>query len=39
MWQPSDDVVKKLQQLYLDVEGLLEGANEKSTNNVAKKRK
>lgn len=30
MWQASDDMKKQLQQLYLSIEGLLEGANEKS---------
>ncbi|MDR2719396.1 MAG: cobaltochelatase subunit CobN [Nitrososphaerota archaeon] len=29
MWRPSDNVVKELQKLYLEVEGLLEGVNEK----------
>jgi cobaltochelatase CobN len=39
MWRPSDDVVKELQRLYLEVEGLLEGANEKSPNKLEKKQK
>jgi cobaltochelatase CobN len=39
MWRPSDDVVKELQRLYLEVEGLLEGANENSTNNMVRKQK
>jgi cobaltochelatase CobN len=29
MWQASEDMKKQLQQLYLNIEGLLEGANEK----------
>lgn len=28
MWQASDDMKKKLQQLYLSIEGLLEGEND-----------
>jgi cobaltochelatase CobN len=29
MWHASEDMKKQLQQLYLQIEGLLEGANEK----------
>jgi cobaltochelatase CobN len=29
MWQASDDMKKQLQQLYLNIEGLLEGENDK----------
>ena len=29
MWQATEDMKKELQQIYLTVEGLLEGANEK----------
>jgi cobaltochelatase CobN len=29
MWQASEDMKKQLQQLYLNIEGLLEGTNEK----------
>jgi cobaltochelatase CobN len=29
MWQASEDMKKRLQQLYLQIEGLLEGASEK----------
>ncbi|MCL1976627.1 MAG: cobaltochelatase subunit CobN [Candidatus Bathyarchaeota archaeon] len=37
MWQASDDVTKELQKLYLEIEGLLESANEKTTNKPEKK--
>jgi cobaltochelatase CobN len=30
MWQASDDMKADLQKLYLEIEGILEGANEKS---------
>jgi cobaltochelatase CobN len=29
LWQTSEEMKKQLQQLYLQIEGLLEGANEK----------
>jgi cobaltochelatase CobN len=31
LWQPSEDMKKQLQQLYLNIEGLLEGISEKKT--------
>ncbi|MDR2700026.1 MAG: cobaltochelatase subunit CobN [Nitrososphaerota archaeon] len=37
MWSASDEVTKELQKLYLDIEGLLEGANDKTINKMEKK--
>ncbi|MCL1970646.1 MAG: cobaltochelatase subunit CobN [Candidatus Bathyarchaeota archaeon] len=37
LWPASDEVKKKLQKLYLDIEGLLEDTNEKVTNKMEKK--
>jgi cobaltochelatase CobN len=40
MWLASDEMKKELQNLYLEIEGLLEGNNEKSTlNKLEKKQK
>jgi cobaltochelatase CobN len=30
MWQPSEEMKKELEQIYLNIEGLLEGASEKN---------
>jgi cobaltochelatase CobN len=38
MWQAPDEIKKELQSLYLNVEGLIEGNNEKTTNKIMEKK-
>lgn len=38
IWEASEDMKKKLQQLYLEIEGLLEGAAEKNNTKTGEKK-
>ncbi len=39
MWQAPENMKKELEKLYLNVEGLLEGANEKNNKKMMEKKR